>query len=336
MAASSVNITHKTTAFIAVAQAFITACETQGIDDQFLAYKRVGEIIGYPLQSSVSPQSVPVLPVQTASNVKRALTGEEAKQAKAVARERKALKLGVKAGEVNLTPQEVEKARAEFRDLIAQGRQLPKPGTIVDSTGQTPLPQRPQEKKKEKKSVKPTTPPSTTPGTSTEGSPSMGGAEASWTRVCTARRNCKRDFPLEIQNPCALHLVAYTNEFHRLTYQWESYESKFPNEASTKADVFRGLVNTEGPDVPLTFKYLTLNVKNLRMMENQSFVTWVLQNEDSQSFFEKGRPSAACPKNLAEPIPKNVLEEIDEAFVQIRKKALQSSRLPQIISGDSV
>lgn len=332
MAASSVNITHKTTSFIAVAQAFLTACEDQKIDDVFLAYKRVGEIIGYS-----GPQtSSPVQPVQTGSNVKRALTAEEAKQAKAVARERKAQKLGVKVAEINLTPQEIEKVRTEFRDLIAQGRQLPKPGASVDSTGQTPLPQRPKEKPKDPKAAKsPPKSPTVSTGTPNVGSPTMGGADASWTRVSTARRNCKRDFPLEIQNPCALHLVAYTNEFHRLTFQWDTYKTRFPQEASTKSDVFRGLVNPEGSNVPLTFAFIEVITSNLREMENQSFVTWVLQNEDGQSFFDKGRPSKACPKDLAQPIPKNVLEEIEDALSAIRRAQIQSSSMPPIISGVS-
>lgn len=307
MAASVNNI--KATAFIAVAQAFMTACEDNGIDDFALALERVAGVCGVNLFKPTSSQVKPEGSGIQQSVIRRNLTPDESKQAKAVARERKAQKLKVSVAEINLTPQEAEQARKEFRDLIARGEPLPTVSSIRQkSTGKTSaVPEARTSPKGQGKAEKPLK------DISASEQSEVGSADTSWTRVSTARRNCKREFPLEVSKPCGLHLVAYTNEFHRLRYQWATYKAAYPEDAKTKSDVFRGLVDPEGDKTPTTRSYLTDLVGSLKEHVNQPFVTWILQDEDGRSFFEKGRPSEVCPKKLAESIPKKVLKELSDA-----------------------
>jgi hypothetical protein len=328
---ATVNITMTAKANVAVAMAFLEACEKNGVSDYRHVLKACGSTVGLDVlfKDDLPNLSSGIAAIQVKETepakalTRRSLTPEEAKQAKAVARERKAKRLGVSVTEINLTPQEADAVRAEFRALIERGEKLPsakevRSGSLKSEKQQpekktflvTGLPQRMDSPLRKQ-------------ATPDAGSSSPKGEDTAWTRVKGAKTDCMRNFPIKIENPCGLHLVAYTNCFHRLQYHWEKYRIEFPQDASSKKNPYVNLADPEGKELPKTRNYLEGLTLGLRQHVNQPFVTWVLQDEDGRSFFDKGRPSVEhCPEILRPVIPKDILTELAVHSIDFNRYSL--------------
>jgi hypothetical protein len=317
----------KFSAYTRVCQAFIQACESEGVNPVDCLLAIAGfldvsiEASGHSQAGAVSSASTPSVS-QPASAIK--LTKEQAEEAKRLAREEKARKAGLKPSEVNLTPAEAKNAKAQMRKRLAAGE------TVVSLTKPSANNNKLTTKSASKSGVNPSV--ASAPGPKTKSSPSTpslkeeieevtgsgkkpkpvgvqneptGDRATAKTRLETARRNCLRNSPASQEDPTVLHLVAYSNHFTRLLRQWTQYQTDY--EIGQMLDPTRNLLNPF--TLPKTRGLLEKAVRGLRQ-QGDSPGTYILQSDDGSTFWDKDKPSRACPHSLSAPIPPEVLLEI--------------------------
>jgi hypothetical protein len=276
----------RASALIGVTQEFVKLCEERKVDI-FEAWKCVGNSLSLFSKVSLPQTSAQAAPTQVK------LTKEEATQATREARESKARRLGLNPTEVNLTPVEAQLAREAWR---ARKTGSPRaPNTPVLSA-------RPVGG--EKKGLS-TTQSSQLP------TPLKGVRDTAKTRIDTLKRNLSKQIPTSKEDPRSLHLVAYANSYSRLRSQWKTFQDSF-----NVSNMQNPLEKFPDPfTLPKTGKLLEEAVEDLRP-QTDSPNTWILQDGEGKSFFDRDRPSAVCPKRLALPIPMDVLTELYPHFLE--------------------
>lgn len=329
---SSANLA-KLSAYTRVCQTFVSACEKESVDpvDCLQAISRMLDI-----PRSTTPSQLAPPPKPKTVQLSKAQVGE----AKQLARSVKAKKFGVSASEVNLTSEEAKEAKARFRDLVYQGKDPKKSwGNDLPVQPGNPSPQNPSNSKN---SGPPQTSPLKSVLPSQQGSvpqatqqrtyvnptgkgqvdkpdpqtakkqvgiqlDKTGSRATAKTKVDNCRKNCLRQFPLAMDEPTVLHLMAYANHRNRLARQWEEYQKTY--EYSGILDPLRGL-----PDPwkqPKTSEKLRYIVATLGLREQfDSPGTYILQSEDGGSFWDRDMPSALCPEILKAPLGHEILHEL--------------------------
>jgi len=236
------------------------------------------------------------------------LTKDEVKRIKDHARERKAKGLKVKASEVNLTTKEASEAKAEARKALSQGKSLDDylgtkvPGTSPDVerpkkaselSKDSPLPQR------ESKKV-----PNPTRKVETE---KTGLRDTAITKLKGCRRSCLQSRLSALNDPKVIHLVAYNNHCTRLANQWRDFQSHY--KVDGLSDPLRGLPQIR--NCPKLLGLLQEAVKILRESSETPGI-YVLQAQNSESFWKADQPSEACPQELKAPLPSDALLEFEK------------------------
>lgn len=306
----------KFSSYTRICQKFALACEEEGLEpgDCLLAIAR---LLDLPTQATTLPASS--LAPMPAGKIQ--LTKEQAEEARKVAKEAKAKKLGLSPKEVNLTPQEAKDAKAQYRKRLVSGATAPKTGPTAGGNDST---------KKNKKvpslvttvtgeDLSETFPAKLDEGVSPRPLSSdskkkvgvqqdkSGSRATAKTKIDNLRRLTLRSLPTALDLPSALHLVAYANHRSRLSRQWEEYRRTY--ESTGMLDPLRGL-----PDPWLLYKtrkFLALVTKDLRE-QNDSPGTYILQSEDGGSFWDRDKPSLACPSYLKDLMPEEVIKEMEE------------------------
>lgn len=257
--------------------------------------------------------SVPLKSTPTeAKNIQ--LSKEQVEKAKELARIEKAKRLGISPKEVNLTPQEAKEAKANYRLKLAgqqtsnSSRVAPTDATKNKAKAPTPVPDSGKEgKEEETSSSKPT---HREPGKKPVGvqMDPTGSRATMKTRIDSFRRSCLRTLPTAVADPTALHLVAYSNHWNRLSRQVAVYRSQYSD--SNMLDPLRGLPDPKGDQMPEANKLLADVTRGLRSQSDQPG-TFVLQSDSGGSFWQADRPSSICPPELAAELPEAVLGEFE-------------------------
>jgi len=285
-------------AYTRICQKFAQACEEEKVHpkDCLLAIARMLDL--NLVQASTDPA-----PSTSKKTENIQLTKAQVEEAKRVAREEKAKSLGVSPREINLTSQEAKDAKTRFREKLLTGKY---PVSIPPKGGNG----------SEKKKKDPSTDGSVSPPQGKLESPTSkkkvgvqqdktGSRATAKTKIDNLRRLTLRSLPIALESPSALHLVAYANHRSRLSRQVDEYRSLY--QESGMMDPLRGL-----PDPWLgnfTRKYLSEVTKDLREQKD-SPGTFVLQNDNGGSFWDRDIPSMECPSVLREGLPEEVLKEL--------------------------
>lgn len=282
----------KFSAYTRICQKFLAACDEEGVSvgEAFTALygffkPQLPEEVRAP-----SASSNPSTPAKTAT---AALTREEVEEAKKVARRDKAKKFGLKESEVNLTPAEAREAKAAFREMKAKGNiPLASPKASKEEVKPHPssAPKAPSQSTEAPKISEP------------ERGVKTGTRATAKTKLDNVRRLCLRSNPAALETPCGLHMVAYANHFSRLKSQWDAYRSQYAD--TNMLSPLRGLPNPTKPG--LINDYFQDLVKGLRQQSDSSG-TFVLQDENGGSYWDKDEPSEHCPADLRRSIPVDVL-----------------------------
>lgn len=255
---------------------------------------------GYPSLSE--PESEPT------ENIR--LTKDQAKAAKESARAKKALRLGVTTREVKLTSQEVKQAKSEARALLVneyfhspKGSSSPLQSSSSSGEEDYSPPQSRRVKKERRESVSPArNSPTVRARTVSEKS---GSRATHKTKLDNIRRLCLRMSPLSCERPTLLHLIAYENYRNRLEYQWKEYRQLY--EPTGILSPIRGLPSARS----LSSLRLLYEGTISRLRESSdSPGTYILQDTDGSSFWERDNPSRNCPEFLKRRIPEDALKEI--------------------------
>jgi hypothetical protein len=296
----------KISAYTRICQKFASACGEEAVDpvDCWLA---IGRFLN--VQPTAFPSTAPESPRGSARNI--ALTPKEAEEAKRLARIAKAKAKELTPKEVNLTPQEVKIAKAQYRERLQASssqprvpisgnvsqvrKRSPPPPTTVGDGGKPPTSEKletPTSSEIPKKKV----------GVQQDKSGSRATAK---TKIDNLRRTTLRSNPIALDLPSALHLVAYANHRHRLLRQWEEYCKIY--ESSGILDPLRGLPDPwKGTKVR---NYLSLVSAGLRE-QSDSPGTFILQSDSGASYWDRDKPSEACPDLLQKAIPNDVMDDL--------------------------
>jgi hypothetical protein len=270
-------------ALIGVTQDFVTLCEKRGVD-LLKAWNAIGRTLNFFTEVR-SPKSEP----KASTSVK--LTKDEATKATRLAREAKAKRLSMQPSEVNLTPEEAQQARENYRKTKTMSKSVvgsqPVPGPTLTLVASKPG----------------------KANTSNTSVTAQGARDTQKTRIETLKRNLKRQIPTSKEDPRFLHLVAYANSYSRLRSQWEDFKGKF--------DYSNMLNPLEKLPDPYSLRSVKLTDHTAGLKPQiDSPNTWILQEKEGQSFFDRDKPSKVCPERLAKPIPPEVLAELDPKWME--------------------
>jgi len=282
------------------------ACKDHKVDPS-VAYDKLGYMLG---EIRASSQSTPSANVAVTAPKAIALTPQQADEARRIAREEKASRMGVTSKEVNLTSAEAKKAKEMYRLKLqgvgqkpATGQQATKQvstGKGIGATAPSPssgqplvvnIPQvkRPKEGKAE-----------------AINSDLTGSRATAKTRLDNFRRICLKQNPIASADPVVLHLVAYSNHRRKLAAQWEKFKNEYSHEGML--DPLRGLPDPWKMEV--NSRILESVTKFLRPQADSPEI-FVLQTEAGSSFWDRDMPSQACPEFLRVSYPGEAYNEFE-------------------------
>jgi hypothetical protein len=233
------------------------------------------------------------------------LTKEQVEEAKKEAKVAKAKRIGngVTPRDVALTPPEIKEAKAAFRRKLQSGA-----GPVINRTHQAAPVETPPSKKGEflpevkashsLPSEKDVEQPSSSlkKKVGVQLAPS-GARKTHKTRIDNCRKVALQHNPAALAEPTLLHVVAYCNDFVRLSNQVESYSELY--ELSGMMNPLRGLPT---PTVLGTICKDLNEVLQRLQKQSDSSGTYVLQSQDGGSFWNQDKPSTACPEFLRRPL----------------------------------
>jgi len=272
----------KLSSYNRVCQVFLDACVMEGLDvkDTLTFISNFLDVpVGTSSQNSKPPSSGSVGVPKMAPPVM--LSQEEAKSARAKAREAKANRLGVHPTEVKLLPKEAEEALARARSE-KQMRMYPPTSQPPKQTSvpKVPSSQPPMYGGREDPEV-------WTPRESRDDHPpgyygSGGVKSGQWsttkTKLKECRHSCLQAWVSSVTDARVLHLVRYTNDFARLRSQCEAAKVSFTKEYFGLADPLRGLIN---PDETPEIAEILQDVSTVCRVSPGSPGTYILQDLDS-------------------------------------------------------
>jgi hypothetical protein len=299
-------------AYNRVCTKFIEACEVEKMDPSE-CLQAIARFLGVAIATSFSSSS----PVSTSSlsqpgkTTQIKLSPEQAETVKREARAAKAKILGLRPNEVNLTPKEAKDAKAAARAKLEKGETIvptKKKENSPSISNQASAKALSDEKKSEPRvvEVKENTPsPRLQRDPNEKDLPKSGQRATALTKVKAMRKHCLQTVPTAILDPRVLHLVAYSNHLNALARQWNEFKECF--EHSKLKNPLGGLPD---PWKLNECKAILNRVKSQLEEQSSSPGTFTLQN-DGKSFWDRDKPSEACPADLRESLPKSVLDEFD-------------------------
>jgi hypothetical protein len=299
----------KATAFTKLAGAFVDKCEELHIEPKegILSLARFFDV----------PITLPVtaVPNQSPNGVK--LTPEEADKARQAARSEKARRLGLTPQEVMLTPDEAKKAKAKAREAKASGQpigasNLGSHSGVPPKSSSTSVVDKGKGKEVNEAS-------SSTSGSSS--GPKLAVIEPSLTdmvrktsktRLESARKNAIRSLPTSVSEPSYLTVVNYSNTWRRLSGQWDIFRGQF--NTGLMKNPLSGLPDPWDSDrMPLCSKAIKERTVGLHFHMSAPG-TFILQDGEGRSYWDKDKPSVYCPNFLSEALAPQILEEFEKAI----------------------
>jgi hypothetical protein len=264
-----------------------------------------------------------------------------------VAREKKAKRLGISPSEINLSPAEAKEAKTAMRKKLSSGGQdrpaearAPKVENIQLKSVPSKSPAPPASLEKVPKPKVPLPAPAFTRpdmikrsgGVNSQkeeellgnedalSDPDMSGSvikkkvgtqlqktgsrATAKTKIDNLRRLTLKSLPTAVIDPVMLHLVAYGNHRNRLARQYQEYKNLY--EDSGMLDPLRGLPPLSS--LPRSILRAWIEATESLRESHDSPGTFILQTESGGSFWDKEKPSEACPKSLLVPLDTDLLE----------------------------
>jgi hypothetical protein len=228
-------------------------------------------------------------------------------EVKAAARTAKAKKYGLPEREVMLTPAEVDEAKRVARDskkLRLQSKLFEDSKASNTTNNSVPVRKFPGTFPSQEwraiigLKLEPEDPPQYT----AHGGQKTGSRATALTKVKTARRDCKQADPSLVDDARFLHLVQYVNCWSRLRSQWETFKTQFASQGLKSP--MRGLL----PATDERVQDCLSTISYLLEQQADSNKTYILQDtETGASYWSGGMPSAACPPELRDRLPPDVL-----------------------------